>query len=132
MKLIANLAAGLLGLAFVVFGANYYLEFLGAPPPLPEGTPGAHFWAAVGPTGFMDFVKTCEILGGLLVALPKTRNLGLLLLGPVVANILAFHYFIMDGEGLTDPIVLGVAGLTVFVILTEARAFAGLVKRPKA
>ena len=63
------------------------------PEPPPEGTPPAHFFAAFGPTGYLSFVKVCEVVGGLLVAIPRTRNLGLLVLGPVIVNILAFHLF---------------------------------------
>ncbi len=50
--------------------------------------------AAFGPTGYMTFVKILELLGGLLVIVPKTRNFGLLILGPILVNILAFHVFI--------------------------------------
>jgi hypothetical protein len=42
------------------------------------------------------------IAGGLLVAIPKSRNLGLLILGPIIVNILAFHIFIMKGATLAD------------------------------
>ena len=42
----------------------------------------------------MAFVKVCEILGTVLVAIPATRNWGLLLLGPIIANILAFNIFV--------------------------------------
>ena len=48
---------------------------------------------AFGPTGYVKFVKTFEFTGALLVMIPRLRNLGLLLLGPVIVNILAFHLF---------------------------------------
>lgn len=54
------------------------------------------FFGAFGPTGFMNFVKTCELIGGILVAIPVTLNFGLLLLGPVIVNI-------TGGAGLLDP-----------------------------
>jgi hypothetical protein len=45
-------------------------------------------------------VKAREIMGGLIVALPRTRPLGLLTLGPIVMNILCFHIFLAKGAGL--------------------------------
>lgn len=70
------------------------------PPPPPEGTPPALFMGAFAPTGYLTFVKVIEVIGGVLVAIPFTRNLGLLVLGPIIVNILAFHAFITKGEGL--------------------------------
>jgi hypothetical protein len=82
---------------------------------------------ALYPTGYLAFVKALEIVGGLLTVLPRTRSLGLLVLGPIVVNILAFHVFLTKGAGLTDPPVLAVAFLSAFVLWTERRRFAALV-----
>ena len=60
--------------------------------------------SAFGPTGYMTFVKVLEMLGGILVAMPRTRNAGLLILGPIIVNILAFHLFVA-GEGVFNPII---------------------------
>ena len=95
MKLATNIVAGLFGLLFL-FGGLFF--FFGKMPEQPSMGPAAdHFMAAFGPTGYMAFVKICEILGGALVAVPKTRNLGLLILGPIVINILCFHGFVAQG-----------------------------------
>jgi hypothetical protein len=45
------------------------------------------------------------------VAIPRTRNFGLLILGPILVNILAFHVFITKGAGLFDPMLLGIVVL---------------------
>ncbi|MES2595031.1 MAG: hypothetical protein V4662_06840 [Verrucomicrobiota bacterium] len=129
MKLIPNIAAGLLGLAFVTFGLNFFLNFIPMPPDnSPSDAPHKLFMAALYPTGYLTFVKVLEILGGVLVALPKTRNFGLLVLGPIVINILAFQIFLTKGAGLTQPPVIAVALLSAFVLFTERKAFAGLLK----
>jgi uncharacterized membrane protein YphA (DoxX/SURF4 family) len=129
MKHIPNLAAGLLGLAFVTFGLNFFLNFIPMPAdPSPADAPHKLFMAALYPTGYLTFVKVLEILGGVLVALPKTRNIGLLTLGPIVVNILAFHVFLTKGAGLADPPVLAITLLSAFVLFTERKAFAGLIK----
>lgn len=80
------------------------------------------------PTGYFTFVKIIELLGGLMVAIPKTRAIGLLFLGPVIVNILAFHLFLAKGAGLTDPVVLLVVFLALFLLIVERKAFSGLVR----
>jgi len=129
MKLLPTLAAGLLGLAFIIFGSNFFLNFIPMPAdPSPADAPHKLFMAAMFPTGYLAFVKVLEILGGLLVALPKTRNIGLLILGPIIVNILAFHIFLTKGAGLTNPPVVAIVLLSAFVLFSERKAFAGLLK----
>ena len=129
MKLASTLAAGLLGLAFVIFGSNFFLNFIPMPAdPSPADAPHKLFMAALFPTGYLAFVKVLEILGGVLVAVPKTRNIGLLVLGPIVVNILAFHTFLTKGAGLFDPPVIAITLLAAFVLFAERKTWLGLVK----
>lgn len=121
------IAGALLGLVFVVFGLNFFLQFIPIPP-LPEGSAAAAFMGAAYTTGFLTFVKLLEISGGILVAIPKTRGLGLLILGPIIVNILAFHVFIV-GSGLFDPPVVIVTVLAAFLLWTERNAFCKLAIR---
>ena len=130
MKLAPTIAGGLLGLAFVVFGANFFLNFIPMPAdPSPADAPHKLFMAALFPTGYLAFVKVLEILGGLLVAVPKTRNIGLLILGPIIVNILAFHIFLTKGAGLTDPPILVIGILSAFLLWAERKAWTSLVTR---
>lgn len=126
MKIAQNIAGLLLGLVFVVFGANFFLQFIAIPQP-PEGSPAALFFGAIFPTGFLTFVKVLEMGGGLLVAIPQTRPLGLLILTPVIVNIVAFHVFITSGYGLFDPPVIGSALLAAFLIWSHRRGVAALL-----
>lgn len=128
MKHIPNIAAGLLGLAFITFGLNHFLGFIQMPPP-PKGSPPYLFFGAIGPTGYLTFVKVCELLGGILVALPKTRNIGLLILGPIVVNILAFHAFLTNGAGFTDPAVIVVSLLSAYLLWVGRKNFCGLLNK---
>jgi hypothetical protein len=128
MRILPHAAAGLLGLAFFLFGLNHFVPFLPSPGQPPEGSPPALFMGALHPTGYLGFVKALELLGGLLLAFPRTRSLGLLVLGPIVINILAFHIFLTKGAGLTDPAVVAVAALTAFVLWTERSRFAALIR----
>ena len=126
MKYLPVIAGVLLGLLFVASGLVVLLK-LAPMPPLPEGSPAALFMGALGPTGYLTFVKVLEVLGGVLVAIPRTRNLGLLVLGPIIVNILAFHIFIMRGAGLFDPPVLIIVVLAGYLLWAGRKAFAGLV-----
>jgi uncharacterized membrane protein YphA (DoxX/SURF4 family) len=129
MKHAPTAASVLLGLAFITFGANFFLNFIPMPAdPSPADAPHKLFMAAMFPTGYLAFVKVLEILGGLLVALPKTRNIGLLVLGPIIVNIVAFHVFLTKGAGLTDPPILVIGILSTFLLFTERKAWLGLVK----
>lgn len=129
MKHITTLASVLLGLAFITFGANFFLNFLPMPADTsPADAPHKLFMGAMFPTGYLAFVKVLEILGGVLVALPRTRNIGLLVLGPIVVNILAFHIFLTKGAGLTEPAILVICGLSAFLLLAERKAWLGLIK----
>jgi putative oxidoreductase len=127
MKCAANIVGGLLGLLFIVFGLNFFLKFIPMPPGPPEGSPPALFFAALYPTGYLAFVKVLEVVGGILVAIPKTRNFGLLILGPIIINILAFHVFLTKGAGLADPVVLLISILPLFLLWTSRNSFKSLL-----
>ena len=123
MKKYPPIIAGiLLGLLFVMSAVVVLFNLVKMPPP-PEGSPAAMFFGAFGPTGYMTFVKVFELLGGVLVAILRTRNFGLLILGPILVNILAFHAFVMRGEGLGSPMLLGVCALALFLVWFERAAF---------
>ena len=128
MKHLPAIAGALLGLAFIFFGLVYFLDLMPAPD-LPAGSPPALFMGAMAPTGYLAFIKACEVLGGLLTAVPRTRNFGLLILGPVVVNILAFHVFITGGHGLAEPPVIGVTLLLGYLLWDARREIAGLAPR---
>jgi hypothetical protein len=127
MKKYPPIVAGIvLGLLFVMSAVVVLFNLVKMPPP-PEGSPAALFFGAFGPTGYMTFVKIFELTGGLLVAIPRTRNLGLLLLGPIIVNILAFHIFITGGAGLLDPMLLLIVALALYLLWVGRKNFAGLL-----
>ena len=126
MKYVPVVAGIILGLLFVIFAAMVLFNLVEMPE-LPEGTPPALFMAATGPTGYMTFIKVCELIGGILVAIPKTRNIGLLILGPIVVNILAYHVFILKCAMIFDPILIVVCVLAAYLLWCGRKAFAGLM-----
>jgi len=131
-KYLPCIASVLLGLCFLMASIPVLLNLdIAKPPPMPEGSPIAHFMAAFGPTGYFKFVKIFEFVGGIVVMIPRLRNIGLLLLGPVIVNILAFHVLIGDPKELLDlkqMWILYVIVLCALYLLGKARAkFAGLL-----
>jgi putative oxidoreductase len=127
MTILNRITAALLGLVFIVFGSNFFLKFLEIPKP-PEGSPAAMFLGGMVASGMLAFVKVLEISGGILVAVPRTRNLGLLVLGPIIVNIFAFHLFFFGPSSLLDPMMIVIAVLTVWQVLAAGRAFWGFLR----
>jgi putative oxidoreductase len=128
MKYIPNIVGVLLGLLFLMASATFLLNMIPDMPKPPEGSPPALFMGAFGPTGYMTFVKWFELIGGILVAIPKTRNYGLLVLGPIIINIIAFHAFVMKGEGLGSPMLIIVCLSALYLLWTDRKAFLGLMR----
>ncbi len=126
MKHLPTVAGILLGLLFIM-SAVVVLFGLAPTPTMPEGTPIAMFMTAFATTGYLTFIKVLELIGGILLAIPKTRNIGLLVLGPIIVNILAFHIFITGGEGLWNPLLLLIVALALYLLWVGRKAFAGLL-----
>lgn len=127
MKYIPHVAGGLLGALFIMAGMVMLLNLAPNMPPPPEGSAQALFMGAFATTGYLTFVKVLEVIGGVLVAIPFTRNLGLLVLGPILVNILAYHCFIMKGDGLFSPMLLFIVALALYLLWVGRNAFGGLI-----
>ena len=112
MKKLPCIAALLLGLAFVFFGLNFFFHFVAVPGPK-EGTPAANFLGAMYGSGYLTTVKVLEILGGILLIVPRTRVIGLILVGAILFNIACVHQFFFGG--LKDPTVIGLIVLALIV-----------------
>jgi hypothetical protein len=100
---------------------------LGPKPEFPEGSPIAHFMAAFGPTGYMKFVKIFELAGGIVVMIPRLRNIGLLLLGPVIVNIIAFNTLVGDPKNLLNPMLIIIVLCALYLIGKSRAKFSGLL-----
>jgi uncharacterized membrane protein YphA (DoxX/SURF4 family) len=122
MKIVVIIARVLLGLMFVVFGLNGFLQFMKMPPP--EGLAG-DFIKAMFVSHYFYVVSALQVAGGLLLLVGRFVPLGLTLLGPVIVNILLFHIFLQP-TGLLMAIV--VSALALIVLWGYRASFAGLVK----
>ena len=122
MKYLPNIAGALLGFIFILF-SSLILFHLVTPPAMPPGL-ARDFMTAFGQSGWLILVKVCEMAGGILVAIPFTRNFGLLVLGPIVINILAYHVLVEGGKDIAIPVVLGV--LALYLLVDARKKFAAL------
>ena len=92
MRIVFLIARILLGLMFIVFGLNGFLNFLSMGPP-PTGLAG-QFIGALAQSHYFWVVAALQVLGGLLLLVGRYVALGLVLLGPVIVNILLYHIFL--------------------------------------
>ena len=118
MKYLAYVLRALLGLMFVVFGANYFLKFL--PIPEPETSDAKAFLTILAGSGYLTVVKVLEIIGGLMMAVKPTVPLGLVILTPIIVNVLLYEVFLLGKPGIAAVLLL----FAVVLIAIERRFFA--------
>jgi len=84
-----TIAKYLFAIPLIIFGVNKFLLFFQAEPPT---DPAAQlFMTGMFGSYLGKLVGIVEIIGGLLLLIPKTAFVGLLLLLPIAANIVAYH-----------------------------------------
>jgi putative oxidoreductase len=110
MKILTLIARLLLGLIFVVFGLNGFLNFLKGP--MPTGLAG-QFVGALFLSHYFWVIAALQIAGGALLLVNRFVPLGLVLLGPVIVNIILYHMF-LNQTGIAPAIVVTILWLIVF------------------
>jgi uncharacterized membrane protein YphA (DoxX/SURF4 family) len=97
-----------LGLIFLGFGADKFLNFLSLP--AFEG-PAGEFMGAIMATGYLfSLIAITEIVAGVLLILNKWKGFAMLLASVMIVNILAFHLAL-------DPGGLGLVAVMLGIIL---------------
>ena len=100
----------LLGLGFLVFGLNGFLNFLPPPDVSAIPAPALEFFGALMKTGYMfPLIKGTEVAVGLALVTNRLVPLALVVIAPVIVNIVLVHAFLA-------PSGLGIA--LIFVALT--------------
>ena len=120
MKVAALISRILLGLIFLVFGLNGFLNFM--PGQLPTGQAG-EFLSALVQSHYGLFISAVEIVSGAFLLANRYVVLGLVLIGPVIVNILLFHVFLLP-SGLF--VAIFVAILWGVVAFRHRQYFSGL------
>jgi putative oxidoreductase len=120
MKIAVLVARILLGLTFLVFGLNGFLDFLHMP--MPPG-PAGQYMGVLFLSHYLHVVFLLEVIGGVLLLSGQFIPLGLVLLGPVLFNILLFHAFLFPAG---FPPALFATVLWFIIFYGVRKAFAGI------
>ena len=98
----------LLGVSFLVLGANGFGHFLPMQPPPSQS--GQSFLGVLESTGYLKVVNVLEMMAGGLLIGGRLAPLALLILGPIVINILLYDL-------LMNPQALPLAGFFGLLIM---------------
>ncbi|MEP6911880.1 MAG: hypothetical protein ABI923_03950 [bacterium] len=118
MKIVTLIARLLLGLVFLVFGLNGFLNFLSMGP-MPTGLAG-QFIGALFVSHYLWVIAALQVVGGALLLVNRYVPLALVLLGPVIVNILLYHLFLNPSGA---PLAIVVTVLWVIVFYSPANTF---------
>ena len=120
MKILVIISRLLLGLMFLVFGLNGFLNFIPAPPP--SGVAGQYF-GALFISHYIVAVFALQIAAGVLLLVNRFVPLALAILAPILVNIALFHAF-MSPSGFA-PAIIAIA-LWGVLFVRERGAFSGV------
>jgi putative oxidoreductase len=93
MKIAQQVPVYLLAIAFLVFGLNYFFNFIPAPPPV-AGSVAANYFGILYSTKYLLVVKVLEVTIGILLFIKRAQPLALLLIAPIIVNIFLFDLLI--------------------------------------
>ncbi len=99
----------LFGLAFLIFGLNGFLKFMGVPPVTPEA--GALLGAFAKTGYFFPLIKSIEVIAGVMLIANLFAPLAALIMAPVLVGITTIHIF------------LNPAGLPMMILLHALHGF---------
>ncbi len=122
MKIAALIARILLGLIFVIFGLNGFLHFLNGP--LPPGLAGQYI-SVLMQSHYVLFISAIQVISGVLLLVNRYVPLALVLSAAEIANILAFHIFMLSDPSQSFMAVL-VAILWIIVFVQQRQYIACL------
>jgi uncharacterized membrane protein YphA (DoxX/SURF4 family) len=122
MKITGAIARILLGVIFLVFGLNGFLQFIKMPPPTGVAL---QFTGALIASHEIAVIMLLQVIGAVLLLINRFVPLALLLLGPVIVNIVLFHAF-MAPNGL--PMALIVSVLWVLTAYGVRGVFVGFLR----
>lgn len=114
----------LFGLMFINAGLNKFLNYMPMPENLPEKMMKA--MAAFMEIGWLlPLVGTFEVLGGLLIIIPRTRALGALMIFPIMVGIVLTN-IVQDSSGL--PIAGVLSAILIWIMYDNREKYAPLFK----
>ncbi|EMR02547.1 DoxX family protein [Cesiribacter andamanensis] len=115
----------LFGLMFINAGLNKFFHYMPVPDDLPAALTSMN--TALQSIGWvLPLVGLAEIIGGLLMIIPRLRPLGVIILFPILIGILLTHLTVAP-SGL--PIALGLLLISMWIILTNRDKYYPLIGR---
>lgn len=124
MKIGKTILFSLFGLLLINSGLNKFLNYM----PAPEGLPNELVKdnaALMEIAWLLPLIGIAEMLGGMLILIPRTRALGTLIVFPVMVGVLLTHMFVAP-EGL--PIVIVIWLLLIWIIFDNRYKYLPLIK----
>jgi hypothetical protein len=100
MKILKTIPAYLLGIAFLVFGLNFFFHFFPTTSSTPPPELAQNFSGAMYSSGYLTFVKVIEVASAVLLLIRRTQALGLILIAPITVGITAFDTFLLHQQGI--------------------------------
>jgi uncharacterized membrane protein YphA (DoxX/SURF4 family) len=115
----------LAGLMFINAGLNKFFQYMPAPKDMPDKM--VKVMMAFAEIGWvMPLVGTFEVIGGVLLIIPRTRALGAIVLVPILTGILLANIN-MAPSGL--PIVFALIAILAWVIIENRAKYLAMVKK---
>ena len=115
----------LAGLMFINAGLNKFFQYMPMPKDMPDKM--VKVMMAFAEIGWvMPLVGTFEVIGGVLLIIPRTRALGAIVLVPILTGILLANIN-MSPSGL--PIVFALIAILVWVIIENRAKYLAMVKK---
>lgn len=124
MKIVKTILFSLFGLLLINGGLNKFLNYM----PVPEGLPEELMKdnaALMEISWLLPLIGFAEVLGGLLILIPRTRALGALVIFPVMTGILLTHIFVEPG-GL--PIAIVIWAILLWIIYDNLHKLLPIIK----
>lgn len=120
MKIAVLIARILLGLIFVIFGLNFFFQFLPMkqPPMSKEAT--AFSMGLFGSGYFFPFLKVIETISGLFLVINRYTAFFLLVLLPISLNIALFHTILVPSGA---PMGVGILVLNIFLCIAYIKYY---------
>lgn len=100
----------ILGLLFLVFGLNFFFQFL--PMPTPPEQAMKYMGGLMAAPYFFPLLKATEIIAAILLLINVAVPLAIILLSPIVVQIFLYHT-ILDPSG--APLAIVLVALTAFL-----------------
>ncbi|MDG3581371.1 DoxX family protein [Galbibacter pacificus] len=105
-KIILFILSLLFGLMFINAGLDKFLHYMPMPEEMPENLL-KDMQAMMEISWLLPLVAIAEIVGGILIIIPRTRALGALIIFPVMVGILLVNTtVVVDSSGLVTTLVL--------------------------